>query len=111
MKHKKIPLILLAAAMLAAPATAQQGSAPVLRSESSDQLRQATPDIGIRRAPTASQAPARSLAGNEVSPPAPGSRPEELDGFYVIARDGADVGCDRSSTCGRTSASYMARAS
>jgi len=69
-KHKKIPLILLAAALSAAPATAQQGGAPTLRSESSDQLRQATPDIGVRRAPTANQAPARSPAGNAASPPA-----------------------------------------
>ena len=29
----------------------------------------------------------------EILPPAPGSRPEELEGLYVLARDGADVGC------------------
>jgi soluble lytic murein transglycosylase len=67
-KNQKIPLILLAAALSAAPATAQQGGAPVLRGESSDQLRQATPDIGIRRAPAANQAPAPSAVGNTASP-------------------------------------------
>ncbi|WP_428675279.1 transglycosylase SLT domain-containing protein [Reyranella sp.] len=61
--------------MFAAPATAQQGGAPVLRSESSDQLRQATPDIGVRRAPTLNQPPAASPPGNGVSAPA---APSEL---------------------------------
>ena len=71
MKQQKAPLLLLAAVLVAAPATAQQGTAPALRSESSDQLRQATPDIGIRRAPTASQAPADSPAGSAASPAVP----------------------------------------
>jgi len=70
-KQQKAPLLLLAAVLVAAPATAQQGTAPALRSESSDQLRQATPDIGIRRAPTASQAPADSPAGSAASPAVP----------------------------------------
>jgi len=69
-KQQRIPLVLLAAALFAAPATAQQGGAPVLRSESSDQLRQATPDSGVRRAPIANQRPAASPGGSDVSPPA-----------------------------------------
>lgn len=56
MKKQISPLILLAAALAAAPVVAQQGGAP-LRSESQDKLRQATPDTGIRRAPTADKAP------------------------------------------------------
>ena len=71
--NQKIPLILVTAALFAAPATAQQSGAPTLRSESSDQLRQATPDIGVRRAPTANQVPARSPAGNAASSSAPSS--------------------------------------
>lgn len=62
--------MILLAALFAAPATAQQGGAPVLRSESSDQLRQATPDSGVRRAPTVTHAPARSPAGDAASPAA-----------------------------------------
>jgi len=69
-KHKKIPLLLLGAALLATPATAQPGDAPALRRESGDQLRQAAPDTGIRRAPTARQAPVPPAAGNDVMPPA-----------------------------------------
>lgn len=61
MKQANFPLVLLAA-LFAIPAAAQNARAPVLRSESSDQLRQATPDIGVRRAPSADQAPARSPA-------------------------------------------------
>jgi soluble lytic murein transglycosylase len=74
-KNQPIPLILVASALFAASATAQQGGAPVVRSESSEQLRQATPDIGVRRAPIAKPAPAPSPAGNGVSTPAP---PREL---------------------------------
>lgn len=71
MKNQQNLLILLAAALVAAPAAAQQSRAPVLRSESSDQLRQAMPDIGVRRAPTADQP--QAPAENAASPLAPSS--------------------------------------
>lgn len=70
MKQQEIPLILLVAILFAGPAMAQQSGAPALRSESSEQLRQATPDIGVRRAPTANQAPLPSQSGAGASPPA-----------------------------------------
>src|SRR5437763_1825207 len=45
--------MLLAGALFAGAATAQQGGVTVLRGESSEQLRQATPDTGIHRIPPA----------------------------------------------------------
>src|SRR4051812_34511992 len=78
-KNRYCPLILLAGTLIAGAATAQQGGVTVLRGESSDQLRQATPDTGIRRAPPASATPARP-SGPAVTPAAP------------IARDGSGNG-------------------
>jgi soluble lytic murein transglycosylase len=75
-KQKKFPLVLFGAALFVAPATAQRGDAPVLRSESSNRLREAAPDTGIRRASTAMPAP----IGSAVVPPAivPPTAPTEL---------------------------------
>jgi soluble lytic murein transglycosylase len=71
---------LLTGALIAGGATAQQGGVTVLRGESSDQLRQATPDTGIRRTPSA--APSR---------PAPASSPSATPST-PIARDGSGNG-------------------
>src|SRR3954471_24484466 len=80
-KKRYCPLIWLASALFAGAATAQQGGVTVLRGESSDQLRQATPDTGIRRTPpaTPSATPARP-SGPAATPAAP------------IARDGSGNG-------------------
>src|SRR5512140_3562557 len=78
--------------MGSAAAQQQQHGVTILRGESSDQLRQATPDTGIRRtpstaapaptpaprpstAPTTSALPIQNEGGNGVLPPAP---PTEL---------------------------------
>src|SRR5687768_766660 len=70
-KNRYCPLILLAGALFAGGATAQQGGVTILRGESSDQLRQATPDTGIRRTPSAT--PSRP-SGPPATPAAPIAR-------------------------------------
>src|SRR4051812_45719981 len=76
-------MLLVSAIALAGPVSAQQqqNGVTILRGESSDQLRQATPDTGVRRTPSASPArPSAPSAGATGTPAVP------------IARDGSGNG-------------------
>jgi soluble lytic murein transglycosylase len=72
--------MLAVAALLSGPAAAQQQQhgVTILRGESSDQLRQATPDTGIRRTP--STAPAPSAMPQPSTAPAVSTLPIHGDG-------------------------------
>jgi soluble lytic murein transglycosylase len=75
------PLILLAAAILAAPAAAQHG-VTVLRGESGEQPKQAAPDTGVRRIPSPNASPT----------PAPAPRTAPSGTAQPIAGDGSGNG-------------------
>jgi soluble lytic murein transglycosylase len=76
----------LAAALLAGRADAQQQQhgVTILRGESTDQLREARPDTGIRRTPSASPQAAPAPAPHPSAPPTASTLPIGRDGNGVV---------------------------